>query len=177
MRGVLVDWLIEIHYMFRLLPETLFLAVSIIDRFLSKRLVSLGKVQLVGVAALFIATKFEEMTLPRIKDFINMTDKTLKEDELVRAERFVLEVLDFRVCYANPLHFLRRVTKSGGFDVHMRTLAKYFLEISCVDHRFMKIPPSKIAAASLWLSQRMLAKGQWVSSITIVRVMRLIIMY
>lgn len=163
MRGVLVDWLIEIHYMFRLLPETLFLAVNIIDRFLSKRLVSHGKVQLVGVAALFIATKFEEMTSPRVKDFLKMTDETLKEEELLKAERFVLEVLDFRLCYANPLHFLRRVTKTGAYDLHMRTLAKYFLEISCLDHRFMRIPPSKIAAASLWLAQRMLAKGQWVS--------------
>ncbi|KAI9489658.1 cyclin-like protein [Zychaea mexicana] len=161
MRGVLIDWVIEIHYLFQLLPETLFLAVNIIDRFLSKRVVALSKLQLVGIAALFIATKFEEVSSPRLKDFIWMTDQSLKEEELMKAERFVAQVLDFKLTYANPLNFLRRASKTDDYDVHSRMLAKYFMEISCVDHRFIPIPPSKVAAASLWLSQRILTNGTW----------------
>ncbi|KAI7858163.1 cyclin-like protein [Circinella umbellata] len=166
MRGVLVDWVIEIHYLFQLLPETLFLAVNIIDRFLSKRVVALSKLQLVGIAALFIATKFEEVSSPRIKDFIWMTDRSLKEEELMKAERFVIQVLDFKLCYANPLNFLRRASKTEDYNVHSRMLAKYFMEISCVDHRFISVPPSKIAAASLWLSRRILTEKPWNDKIT-----------
>ncbi|KAI8147578.1 cyclin-like protein [Fennellomyces sp. T-0311] len=166
MRGVLVDWVIEIHYIFQLLPETLFLAVNIIDRFLSKRVVALSKLQLVGIAALFIATKFEEVSSPRLKDFIWMTDRSLKEEDLMKAERFVVQVLEFKLCYANPLNFLRRASKTEEYDVHSRMLAKYFMEISCVDYRFIAIPPSKVAAASLWLSQRILTNGTWTEEVS-----------
>lgn len=167
MRSVLVDWVIEIHYLFGLLPETLFLAVNIIDRFLSLRTVVLGKLQLVGITALFIATKFEEMTCPTMQDFLFMTDKAVKEDELIKAERFVLQVLDFHLCYPNPLNFLRRIcTEEMHCDIHTRTLAKYFMEISLVDHSFIGVRPSQIAAAALWLSKKMLAKGKWNPTLT-----------
>ncbi|KAI7893221.1 cyclin-like protein [Mucor mucedo] len=165
MRSVLVDWVIEIHCLFNLLPETLFLAVNIIDRFLSQRTVVLGKLQLVGITSLFIAAKFEEMISPTMFDFLHMTDNAVKDDELIKAERFILQVLDFRLCYPNPVNFLRRVcTDELKCDVHTRTLANYFMEISCVDHKFIGIRPSKIAAASLWLSKKMLAKGKWNSN-------------
>jgi hypothetical protein len=167
MRSVLIDWVIEIHYLFQLLPETLFLAVNIIDRFLSLRTVVLGKLQLVGITALYIATKFEEMQCPNMQDFLFMTDNAVKEDELIKAERFILQVLDFNLCYPNPINFLRRVcTEELRCDIHTRTLAKYFLEIACVDHTFIGTRPSKIAAASLWLSRKMLAKGKWNNSFT-----------
>ena len=74
MRAILVDWIIEVHTKFRLLPETLFLAVNIIDRFLSLRVVSLVKLQLVGVTALFIASKFEEVMSPSIQSFLYMAE-------------------------------------------------------------------------------------------------------
>ncbi|KAL9544740.1 hypothetical protein MBANPS3_007474 [Mucor bainieri] len=167
MRSVLVDWVIEIHYLFGLLPETLFLAVNIIDRFLSLRTVALGKLQLVGITSLYIATKFEENTCPIMQDFLYMTDKAVTEDEFIKAERFIMQILDFRLCYPNPLNFLRRVcTEETNCDVHTRTLAKYFMEISCIDHRFIGVRPSKIAAAALWLSKKMLVKGKWNSHLT-----------
>ncbi|KAG2193481.1 hypothetical protein INT46_005205 [Mucor plumbeus] len=167
MRSVLVDWVIEIHYLFGLLPETLFLAVNIIDRFLSVRTVALGKLQLVGITSLFIATKFEEIICPSMQDFLFMTDHAVKEDEFIKAERFIMQILDFRLCYPNPLNFLRRVcTDEMNCDVHTRTLAKYFMEISCIDHAFIGVRPSKIAAAALWLSKKMLVKGKWNSNLT-----------
>ncbi|KAI8987224.1 cyclin-like protein [Pilobolus umbonatus] len=167
MRSVLIDWVIEIHCLFQLLPETLFLAVNIIDRFLSLRTVVLGKLQLVGITALFIATKFEEISSPTIQDFLYMTDKAVKEEELVKAECFILKVIDFRMCYANPLNFLRRIyVREENCDIHTRMLAKYFMEVSCVDNRFMETRPSAIAAASLWLAKKMLLRGNWSDHLT-----------
>jgi hypothetical protein len=58
MRPVVMEWLVVIHDYFMLLPETLFLAVNYFDRFLSCSVVSLGKLQLVGATALFIAAKY-----------------------------------------------------------------------------------------------------------------------
>ncbi|OAV89329.1 hypothetical protein PTTG_28713 [Puccinia triticina 1-1 BBBD Race 1] len=78
MRGVLVDWIIEVHSKFRLLPETLYLAINLMDRFLTKRSVALIKFQLVGVTALFLASKYEEVICPSVTNFLYMTGWRLR---------------------------------------------------------------------------------------------------
>ncbi|KAJ8327952.1 G2/mitotic-specific cyclin [Batrachochytrium dendrobatidis] len=161
MRSILVDWLIEVHNKFRLLAETLFLAVNIVDRFLSLRVVSLVKLQLVGVTAMFIAAKYEEVVSPSIQSFLYMADGGYTDDEILRAERYVLQVLDFALQYPTPMSFLRRCSKADGYDIQTRTLAKYLMEVSLVDHRFISIPPSQIAASGLYLARRMLDRSPW----------------
>lgn len=163
MRGILVDWLVEVHCKFRLMPETLFLAVNIIDRFLSLRVVSLVKLQLVGITAMFIAAKYEEVMAPSIHNFIYMADGGYTDEEILKAERYILQVLEFRLSYPNPLNFLRRNSKADTYDIQARTVAKYLMEIPLVDHRFLACPPSHIAAAALYLARQMLNRGVWVS--------------
>lgn len=162
MRGILVDWLVEIHTKFRLLPETIFLAVNIIDRFLSVRVVSIVKFQLVGVTALFIAAKYEEVVCPSVQNFLYMTDGGYTDEEILKAERYILGIIGFNLSYPNPINFLRRVSKADGYDIHSRTMAKYLMEISIVDHRFMSTTPSLIAAAATWLARKVLGSGAWV---------------
>jgi G2/mitotic-specific cyclin 2 len=64
MREMLVDWMCQAHLRYHMLPETLWIAVNIVDRFLTIRAVSLVKLQLVGITALFIAAKYEEILAP-----------------------------------------------------------------------------------------------------------------
>lgn len=75
MRAILVDWIIEVHLKFKLQPETLFIAINIMDRYLEKVRVEKGYLQLVGVTALMIAAKYEEIYPPEVKDFVFITDK------------------------------------------------------------------------------------------------------
>ncbi|KAF1989358.1 A/B/D/E cyclin [Aulographum hederae CBS 113979] len=161
MRGILVDWLLEVHTRFRLLPETLFLAVNIIDRFLSAKVVQLDRLQLVGVTAMFIASKYEEVLSPHVQNFRHVADDGFTEDEILSAERFVLAALNYDLSYPNPMNFLRRISKADDYDIHSRTIGKYLLEISCLDHRFIAYPPSQIAAAAMYLSRKVLERGDW----------------
>lgn len=163
LRGVLVDWLIEVHTRFHLLPETIFLAVNIIDRFLSARIVELDKLQLVGITAMFIASKYEEVLSPHVQNFKHVADDGFSEEEILKAERFVLAALNYDLSYPNPMNFLRRISKADNYDIQTRTLGKYLLEISLLDHRFMKYHPSHIAAASMYLARLILERGEWVS--------------
>jgi G2/mitotic-specific cyclin 2 len=163
MRGILNDWLIQIHVKFRLLPETLFLAVNIIDRFLSARIVSLAKLQLVGVTCMFMAAKFEEIMAPSVSDFLHLADSSYNESEILQAERYVLKTIDWNMNFSNPVHFLRRVSKADEYDMNVRTVAKYLLEIQCVEWRLIAAPPSLTAAASIWLARLVLGRGPWVS--------------
>ncbi|RXG72551.1 G2/mitotic-specific cyclin-B2 [Armadillidium vulgare] len=76
MRAILIDWLVQVHQRFTLLQETLYLTVAILDRYLqAKRDVTKDRLQLVGVASMYIASKYEEMYIPEIGDFAYITDK------------------------------------------------------------------------------------------------------
>jgi G2/mitotic-specific cyclin 3/4 len=164
MRTVLMDWLIQVHHRFNLLPETLFLCVNYIDRFLSCKVVSLGKLQLVGATAIFIAAKYEEINCPSIQEIVYMVDHGYSVDEILKAERFMLTMLGFELGWPGPMSFLRRISKADDYDLETRTLAKYFLEVTIMDERFIGSPPSYVAAASHCLARLMLRKGSWVRS-------------
>ena len=162
MRGILVDWLIEVHTRFHLLPETLFLAVNIIDRFLSRKVVQLDRLQLVGVTAMFIASKYEEVLSPHVANFRHVADDGFTESEILGAERYVLSILNYDLSYPNPMNFLRRISKADNYDIQTRTLGKYLMEISLLDHRFMDYLPSHIAGAAMYLARMILERGEWV---------------
>ncbi|KAF7592763.1 G2/mitotic-specific cyclin [Aspergillus hancockii] len=161
MRGILVDWLIEVHTRFRLLPETLFLAVNIIDRFLSAEVVALDRLQLVGVAAMFIASKYEEVLSPHVANFSHVADETFTDKEILDAERHILATLEYNMSYPNPMNFLRRISKADNYDIQTRTLGKYLMEISLLDHRFMAYRQSHVSAAAMYLARLILERGPW----------------
>lgn len=167
MRGILVDWLVEVHTRFRLLPETLFLSVNIVDRFLTNKIVMLDKLELVGVTAMFIAAKYEEVFSPHVQYFRNVADDGFTEEEILRAERFILATLDYNLSYPNPMNFLRRISKADQYDFQTRTFAKYLMEISLLDHRFLEYLPSHVSAAAMYMARMMLNRGPWVSTRTV----------
>lgn len=164
MRSVLMDWLVQVHFRFALLPETLFLCVNYIDRFLSRKIVSLGKLQLVGATAIFIAAKYEEITAPSVQEIVYMVDGGYDVDEILKAERFMLSILDFDLGWPGPMSFLRRISKADDYDLETRTVAKYFLELTIMDERFVCTPPSFAAAGAHCLARLMLQKGCWTPS-------------
>ena len=67
MRSILVDWLIEVHRKFELMPETLYLTLNIVDRFLSVKAVPRRELQLVGISSMLIASKYEEIWAPEVE--------------------------------------------------------------------------------------------------------------
>lgn len=161
MRSVLIDWVVQVHQRFNLLPETLFLTVNYIDRFLSRRRVSLLRFQLVGAVALFIAAKYEEINCPTVQEVAYMADNAYSIEDFLKAERFMIDVLEFDMGWPGPMSFLRRTSKADDYDYETRTLAKYFLEITIMDHRFVASQPSWLAAGAHYLLRKMLNKGSW----------------
>jgi G2/mitotic-specific cyclin 3/4 len=162
MRAILMDWLVQVHTRFNLLPETMFLCTNYIDRFLSSKVVSLGKLQLVGATALFVAAKYEEINCPSVHEIVYMVDNGYTAEEILKAERFMLSMLNFELGWPGPMSFLRRVSKADDYDLETRTLAKYFLEVTIMDERFVGSPPSFLAAGAHCLARHMLKKGEWV---------------
>ena len=165
MRRILMDWLVQVHGRFNMLPETLFLAVNYIDRFLASKVVSLGKLQLVGATAILLAAKVEEVSAPNITEIVYMVDDTYGHDEVIKAERFMLGQLKWEMQFPGPMSFLRRISKADDYDIEVRTMAKYFLEVMLMDYRFAAVPPSFAAAGAVCLSREILMKGKWVRTV------------
>jgi len=158
MRAVLIDWLVGVHLQFHLLQETLYTTVAILDRFLQVEVgsVSRNKLQLVGVAAMLVAAKYEEIYAPEVKDFVYITDRAYTEREILKMEIKILSTLKFDLGRPLPLHFLRRASKAGGVEAATHTLAKYIVELSLGVYDMCDIPPSRVSAAALALAMRML---------------------
>ncbi|XP_076644294.1 G2/mitotic-specific cyclin-B-like [Halictus rubicundus] len=153
MRSVLVDWLIEVHQQFRLLQETLYLTVAIIDRFLQAfHSIDKKNLQLVGVTAMFIASKYEEMYSPDISDFVYITDNAYSKEEILQMEMLIVKTLDYSLGRPLPLHFLRRYSKAGKALAVHHTMAKYFLEQCLVHYEMCHYSPSLLAAAAIYLA-------------------------
>lgn len=127
MRTILVDWLVEVGEEYRLQNETLCLAVSYIDRFLSVMSVVRAKLQLVGTAAMFIAAKYEEIYPPDVGEFVYITDKTYTKKQVLRMEQLILKVLTFDLCvpttsvFLNAYPILNDLPKEVKFMAHVST--------------------------------------------------------
>lgn len=161
MRAILVDWLVQVHAKFRLLQETLYMCVAVMDRFLQVQPVSRKKLQLVGITALLVASKYEEMFSPNIEDFVYITDNAYTGSQIREMETMILKELKFELGRPLPLHFLRRASKAGEVDVEQHTLAKYLMELTLIDYDMAHFHPSKVAAAASCLSQKVLGQRKW----------------
>ncbi|KAM3874398.1 G2/mitotic-specific cyclin-B1 [Diretmus argenteus] len=161
MRAILIDWLQQVHLKFSLLQETMYMTVAIIDRFLQDHPVRKKQLQLVGVTAMFIASKYEEMYPPEIADFACVTDMTYTTAQIRAMEGTILKALNFGLGRPLPLQFLRRASKVYQVTAEQHTLAKYFMELTMVDYEMVHFPPSQVASAALALSLKVLDAGEW----------------
>lgn len=162
MRATLIDWLLQVHLRYHMLPETLWIAINIIDRFLSRRVVSVVKLQLVGVTAMFIAAKYEEIIAPSVEEYVKMTEGGYKRDEILKGEKIILQTIDFKISsYCSPYSWVRRISKADDYNLQTRTLCKFLIELTLLDWRFLRAKPSLIAAIGMYSARKMLGQG-WV---------------
>ena len=126
-----------------------------------------SKLQLVGVAAMFLASKVEEVYAPACSDFVYITDHAYTEDAIKQMEMKILQTLKFNLFEPLSLHFLRRYSKAGDVDVLQHSLAKFAIELALVEYELVPVPGSKLAASALCLSL-MLLEPQVISILQIV---------
>lgn len=161
MRAILVDWLVDVHTKFRLLPETLFLACNLLDRLLEKNLIARNKLQLVGTTSMLLASKYEEICVPEIRDFIFISANFYTKVEMIKMESFILNSLEFKLTVPTSLSFLKRFCKAAKVDTRTEFLANFLIELSLVDLQMLKFLPSMVAASALLIAIRNTHSGSW----------------
>jgi len=161
MRAILVDWLVDVHVKFKLLPETLFLTVNLIDRFLEKVPVNRQKLQLVGISAMLIACKYEEIYPPELKDFVYVTDKAYSREEALEMEGNIINALSFNLTTPSSYRFLERYSCLAEFDTKNFNIARYVLELALIEYKLLKYSPSLLASGVVYLINRINKKHGW----------------
>lgn len=158
MRAILVDWLVEVHMKYKLKAETLFLTVRLLDMFLSRRRVTRKRLQLVGVAATLVSSKFEEIYPPEIRDLVYICDRAYTKDDIITMEVEMLTCLEFNLRAPTAVHFLDRFAKFNGCNEVHRQLAQYLAELALPELRMLRYTPSHVAAAAILLSNKLLKR-------------------
>ena len=151
MRAILIDWLVEVHYRFRLKSETLFQTVWIIDTYLSLVQITRAKLQLLGIASLLISCKSQEIYYPQLSEFIDITDGAYVKNELIDMEKKVLKLLNFNIVAPTANDFYNIIAKAFDFDQKQFYLGKYFLESSLIDYRMIKYSSSVIGVSCAYI--------------------------
>ena len=169
MRPYLVDFLIEAHSSFQLLPETLFSTINILDRYCSRRVVYKKHYQLVGCSALMLASKYGDRKerVPTIKELKAMCCSLYDDDMFIQMEMHVLMTLDHTMGHPTVDGFLQ-VALDGIQDPEVEHMARYISEIAMFHKDFVSKRPSDMARTSLALSRCILERhqaprGDWVS--------------
>ena len=161
MRSVLIDWLIDVHLKFRFVPQTLFLTVHYIDRFLEKNRIAKNQFQCVGITAFFIASKFEELAYPVIDEILYMTDYTYTKEDILRTEKQMLFSCDFKLTISTPYCFLPHLIKISNANDKVRCTALYILERSLQEQDCRKYLPSMLCATSLSIAREINGQSPW----------------
>lgn len=162
MRPYLLDFLVEAHSAFQLLPETLFLTVNLLDRYCSKRVVYKRHYQLVGCAALLIAAKYgdKKEKVPTIKELKSMCCSLYDDDMFLQMEWHVLSTLDWTVGHPTVDSFLKLAVKDSIPDPETENLTLYILEMALFHRDFVSKQSSSLALAALALSRHILGRPQ-----------------
>jgi hypothetical protein len=155
MRATIVDWIIDIHNKFKLRNETLFLAVNILDNYLTVKCIKRTRLQLLGVASLFIACKYEEIFCPEIRDFVFIMDNTFDNKDITKMEVDILKVLKFNLTMPSTLRFFEILAIKFNLSEKDFNHGKYLLELYLLDSRYRNHLPSHISTCVIYMLMRL----------------------
>lgn len=155
-RDLLLNWLVKIHNNMHLESETLYITFKIVDNYLMKKEVLVGDFQLIGITALYIAAKYEEVLTPTIFQFSLETDGLVHTEDIKSAEIDILEIINFKLSFPSPLAILEKQfpAQLSNFEEVTR-MATFLLEIMLIDFRFLCYNISDRATASILVALRM----------------------
>ena len=165
MREILVDWMQDVCLKYKLRSHTFFLAVNLIDRYLSVHQTTKDKLQLLGVTSLFIAAKYEEIYPPTIKEFLSVCDHAFMKTEMINLESKILAVIDFRLAAPSILAFAQRYSMLADFSKKEYYFCMFVSELSLTSSSFNKYLPSTIASSAVYLTGKVFKKVEWANNL------------
>lgn len=111
-----------------------------------------SSLQLVGVTALLIACKYEEIYPPEVRDCVYITDRAYQSSEVLDMEQDIVHKLGFRITVPTAFPFLQRFISIVNATDLVKHAASYYTERTLQEHDMLKWRPSVICASALVLA-------------------------
>ncbi|KAD3336227.1 hypothetical protein E3N88_31746 [Mikania micrantha] len=163
MRAILIDWLIEVHNKFELTNETLYLTINIVDRFLAAETVARRELQCVGMSAMLIASKYEEIWAPEVNDFVQISDRAYEHKHVLVMEKRILGRLEWNLTVPTPYVFLTRFIKaavaSPETTTMMENMVYFYAELGMMHYGIIRFCPSMVAAGAVYAARATMSKS------------------
>lgn len=170
MRAILIDWLIEVHHKFELNQETLYLTIHIVDRYLAATFTSRRELQLVGISAMLIASKYEEIWAPEVNDFVCISDRAYTHEQVLAMEKRILGQLEWYLTVPTPYVFLVRFIKAAVSDAQvndvtvlnscnvtsMENMVYFLAELGVMNYATNTYCSSMVAASAVYVARHVL---------------------
>jgi hypothetical protein len=128
-------------------------------------------------AATLIAAKLLEITPPTVKDFCYISDNSYTAKEILRCEAKICSVLKFNFNFTTPYEYVDRYLRASfasprgrvtnaSLWTMMERMVSYFLDLSLLEYKFVKVKPCLVAAAAVYLTRATLGvrEGEWNAS-------------
>lgn len=154
-RKILINWIIKVHSAYKFQNRILYLTVNIIDRYLSKRKIQIEELQLVGIGAFLIASKYEGREI-MTGGLATISCNNYTKKQICEMELDILKTIDYSVTVITISDFVYLLCKENGihsckenscnkevYSLCEKVLLKYDLVI---------YPPSNIAAACVMIA-------------------------
>ncbi|ANB15550.1 cyclin CLN3 [Sugiyamaella lignohabitans] len=163
MRPYLLDFLVESHFGLELSAQTLFLAVNIIDRYSSKRIIYKRHYQLVGCTALWIASKYQDKKdrVPTLQELKMLCCGAYESHMFVQMESHILSTLEWTIGHPtcdlyidiNIDDIINQGYKYSSQDVEIiRNLALFACELAMFHKSLLVYSSATIATAAVALA-------------------------
>jgi len=160
-RALSIDWIINLHRKFKLLPETLYITIFFINTYMTKHNLEKSKIQCLILTSLYLASKYEEIYPPDFSDYLKSANGEIQQFEILKMEKDILNLTKFDISFPSSFRFLERYSKILRFEDKTFSLAQYIIELSFLDENLINITPSFIAAGSTYLAAKILKKESW----------------
>jgi cyclin B len=161
-RGILINWLVSIHRYLKLVPETLHLSISLIDRFLNKKSVSKYQLQLLGMTSLYLAGKYEEIYPPEFSKYLKICENAYSKSQVILMEKELLKVVDFKVNTPTIWVFFTKYSECAGLNKAEASFGQYLIELGLLEQGMNKFRNSLKAACAVYIASKYVKKEtQW----------------
>jgi cyclin A len=161
MRNILMDWLAEVCLEYKLENETLYLAVNLVDRFLSNYSSSKTKLQLIGITCMFLSAKYFELVTPNIDDYVYITDNSYSKEQIIQTELLVLNTLQWNLSAVLIPDLLSRNLIAIKSDSTTANLANYLCELSLHSYEMVQFSPSISSTSAVVIALYALGLPHW----------------
>jgi len=160
-RNMLIDAMDRFHYKLSLTTNALYRFIGILDRFCSVSSVPKHRLHLYGCAALFLASKIEDVMPAQSDDLIELSQNQFTQRELFAAEIEIINAIQFDTTFATPLFYLTHITRIHSQTKESLLLARYILELCQTHEKLFGVPPALIASVAVMVTRILIGIERW----------------